>query len=108
MRLCLAAGRLDVDAVMQQMTSAQLEEWRAFERIEGFSIGARGDWERSANLASLYAEMHRDRRKRPHPFTAADFLPWLRAQLPKITQRAWRAQFPPGMIIRKGKGKAKG
>lgn len=76
MRLALAAGRLDVDAVLGELTARQLEEWLAFERIEG-SFGERGAWERVAHLLAMYAESHRNTKKRPRPFTVAEFLPWI-------------------------------
>jgi hypothetical protein len=34
--------------MLGELTSRQLAEWMAFERAEGFSLGARGDWERAA------------------------------------------------------------
>lgn len=90
MRLALAAGRLDVDAVLAELSSWDIAEWQAFERIEGH-FGERGAWERAAMLASLYAESHRDTKKRARPFTAADFVPWI--SRPKMTPRAFRAQL---------------
>ena len=34
MRLALACGRLDVDRFLNEVSSAQLAEWEAFDRIE--------------------------------------------------------------------------
>lgn len=90
MRLALAAGRLDVDAVLSELSSRDIAMWEAFERIEGH-FGERGAWERTAMLASLYAEAHRDTKKRSKPFTTSDFVPWILK--PKMTPRAFRAQF---------------
>lgn len=92
MRLALAAGRLDVDAVLRGLSLKQLTEWEAFERIEG-GIGARADWYQIAQLCAMYAEAHRDSKRRSQPFTAADFLPFV--EKPKFSAKAFRAQFAP-------------
>lgn len=65
-------------------------EWEAFERLEG-GIGARADWYQSAQLCALYAEAHRDSKRRAAPFTAADFLPFV--ERPKATAKSFRAEF---------------
>jgi len=101
MRLALAAGRPeDVDYLAQVLSSHQLEQWLAFERLEGYSIGARGDWERSAGPAAMYAEAHRNAEKRSRPFSAAEFLPWM--PRPKMTANTFRAWFA-GRIRKKPK-----
>lgn len=90
MRLALASGRLDVDRLAQELGSTGIAEWEAFERIEG-GFGARAAWLQTAVLAALYAESHRDSKKRAKPFTAEDFLPWVeRAQ---FSPAAFRRQF---------------
>jgi hypothetical protein len=40
MQLALAAGRLDVDAMLESMTSNQFSEWQAFYRVNPFGAGA--------------------------------------------------------------------
>ena len=37
-----------MDRLSQELTPRQVDEWRAFERIEGYPLGARGDWYRQA------------------------------------------------------------
>jgi len=76
MRLALATGRLDVDAVLASLSSRQLAEWDAFERIEG-GFGDRAAWDRMANMLALYAEVNRDKKKRTQPFKASEFMPWI-------------------------------
>lgn len=100
MRLALAAGRPeDYERMGAALSARELAEWQAFERLEGYSLGDRGAWERTALLASLYAEAHRDPQKRAHSFTMADFLPWApRARVTSNTFRAWFA----GRIKKKG------
>lgn len=93
MRLAMATGRLDVDAVLAGMSAQQIAEWEAFERIEG-GFGERAAWERMAHMLALYAETHRDTKKRSQPFRAADFLPWVVAQ-PSHGARQLRARLTP-------------
>lgn len=101
MRLALQVGRLDVDGVLAELTSRELAEWDAFDRLEG-GFGGRAAWGPGALLAALYAESHRDREKRGKPFSQADFLPWLQELRPAMTPAAFRAQFTP--LVRKKKG----
>lgn len=70
------------------ISSYEFSQWRAFFAVEPF-----GDpWAHTAVLASLLAEAHRDRKRRPQPYTAADFYPgkrpapdpWLRWQQAKL------------------------
>ncbi len=90
MRLALAFGRPDVDRFMGELTARQLAEWDAFEVLEG-GIGHRATYRASAVLASLYAEAHRDTKKRAQPFRERDFWPWV--DKPKLTPAQFRAQF---------------
>lgn len=91
MRLALATGRLDVDALLAGLSSRQIAEWEAFQNIEG-SLGERGHWERMAHMLALYAEAHRDRKKRAQPFKASEFLPWIERPTGMEGKRL-RAQF---------------
>lgn len=81
MRLALAFGRPDVDRFMAGLSSRQLAEWDAFERIEGF-IGSRTHWDVARHLALVMS-----RQKVTH----GDFMPWL--EKPEMTPAAFRAQF---------------
>ncbi|MFT6586090.1 MAG: hypothetical protein ACJAUY_000671 [Cognaticolwellia sp.] len=40
MQLALAAGRLDVDQMLDEMSSNQFSEWQAFYRVNPFGAGA--------------------------------------------------------------------
>jgi len=40
----------------------------------------RADWSRTSNLLALIANCHRDQKRRPRPFTPADFSPFGRAR----------------------------
>lgn len=100
MRLALAVGRLDVQRVLAELTSADIALWQAFERVEG-SFGERGHWERTAMLASMYANAHRDVQKRPQPFRPDEFVPFV--EQPRRTGKTLRAQL--GHLVKKPKGK---
>jgi hypothetical protein len=67
----LAAGRLDVDGLLAELSAAQLREWEAFDLLEPFG----NEWRQTALLAMLTAETNRDAEKKPEPFTVEDFLP---------------------------------
>ncbi len=90
MRLALATGRLDVDAVLAGLNARQMAEWEAFERLEG-SFGDRGAWIRMAHMLSFYAEAHRDAKKRSQSFKVTEFLPWVErpADVPSRRLRSW-------------------
>lgn len=98
MRLALAFGRPDVDRLMRELSSADLVEWAAFEALEG-GFGARGVWYANAQLAALYAEAHRDAKKRSKPFSPADFLPWVDRPAPSAA--AFRAGFGNVVKVKK-------
>jgi len=71
MRLALATGRVDVDAMLDEITERQLREWRAFDSISPFE-DHRGDFRAgiiAATMASIWT--HSDGRP-PKP---TDFMP---------------------------------
>lgn len=104
MRLALAAGCPDqVDALAAALSSRQVTEWQAFEAIEG-GLGARSFWESMAQFVSMWANAHRDPKKKATPFKPADFLPWLQGTGPAMTQRAFRATFGPVKVVKRKKG----
>lgn len=99
MRLALACGRADVDRFMASLSSRQLAEWAAFEHLEG-GIGDRAMWTAMAQLTALYAEAHRDPKRRSKPFRITDFLPWIEPPPPKqLTVEAFEAMFA-GRIVK--------
>ncbi len=97
MRLALAVGRLDVDELLADLSARQLAEWDAFDRIEG-GIGSRGPWFGMAQMLALYAEAHRDTKKRSQPFKASEFLPWIERSSVPASKRL-RAQL--GHLVKK-------
>lgn len=50
-----------------------MSEWQAYWLLEPWG----DDWQRTALLALMYAEAHRDRDERDEPFSLADFMPRL-------------------------------
>lgn len=50
-----------------------MTEWVAFYRLEPF--GPEAAYHRTAILSSLLANINRDSKKKPEPFTPADFMP---------------------------------
>lgn len=62
------------------MDSAEITEMMAFEGLEPF--GALPDEFRLGQVAAVVANVNRDARTTPDPFTAADFMPALRAAFP--------------------------
>ena len=56
-------GRHDVDAMLSEMTSAQFAEWMAYSRAEPW--GEERDDLRMGVLASMIANMFRDKNKKP-------------------------------------------
>lgn len=51
MRLAAAMGRLDVDAMLEELTPQQFAEWWALQVVDGWG----GEWERAGTIA---AEAH--------------------------------------------------
>jgi hypothetical protein len=72
-KLALALGFPSVRELTTRMTSRDVAEWKAYYSIEPFGE-ARADL-RTGILASLIANVHRDRKKRPEPFVPEDFMP---------------------------------
>lgn len=99
MRLALACGRPDVDRFMAELSSRQLAEWDVFEKLEG-GIGTRALWRAASLLAAMYAEAHRNPKKRAQSWRERDFWPWVEQD--KLTPAAFRAKFN----VKKPKGKS--
>lgn len=58
--------------MLRRMSSQELTDWQAYAAIEPFGE-ERADM-RSALIASVLANVHRDPKKRPQPFTIDDFM----------------------------------
>jgi hypothetical protein len=65
-----------VRELLERIDSDELSEWQAFASIEPF--GPLHDELMAGQIAAVTANVHRDTKKRPEPFTAADFGPGLR------------------------------
>lgn len=76
----------------------QLAEFEAFEAIEG-GFGARAGWYAAAQFMALYAEAHRDPKKRAKAFAPAEFLPWVERE--GFNPAAFRAGF--GNVVKVAK-----
>lgn len=64
--------------MLSEMSEQDWLGWMAMERINPQIGTEREDW-RMGTIASVVAEPHRDRKKRPKPFTANDWMPDLRS-----------------------------
>lgn len=62
-----------------RMDSAEITEWMAFERLEPF--GGLHDELMLGQVAAVVANVNRNEKVRPEPFTPADFGPGLRKAL---------------------------
>ena len=99
--LALRLGRT-VNELLQTISSAELTEWMAFD-----SISPIGDWRQdlaAAQIASVIAETHRDRKSRPKPFAPRDFMPFVEKQDESVeVSREIRSVLAPLMGKKKGK-----
>jgi len=68
----LAIGGCTVRELQERMSSREFTEWAAFGNLDPFGP-ARADL-RMANQMALFAEVHRDRKKRGRPFSPAEFM----------------------------------
>lgn len=75
-RLALATGRVNVDAMLDEISWPQLLEWMQFAALEPW--GAIQDDRRAGTVAAVTANVHRDPRRRPAPYQPRDFMPILR------------------------------
>jgi hypothetical protein len=67
------------------MSSSELTEWAAYERLYGTLGEARNDV-LVAHQMALLANINRDSKKRSKPYTAQDFLPQWRPREPQSWQ----------------------
>lgn len=64
---------MTVRELLERTTSQELAEWMAYDRLDPFSE-ERADL-RSGIIASIIANVNRDPKSTPQPFTAQDFMP---------------------------------
>lgn len=72
-RIAIALGYPHPDYLLRQLSSAQLTELECFWDIDG-GFGDHKDEYRFAQLCAIQAEINRDKKKRPQPFSIKDFL----------------------------------
>lgn len=70
--------------MLAAVSSRELSEWLAYERLTGPLGSSRHD-QLTAMLAAVVANTARDPKARPRPFEARDFLPWDVADRPDQT-----------------------
>lgn len=66
-------GVWDVDGMLRSMSATQFARWVAYAEVDPFGE-SRADL-RAATVASLIANVNRDRKKRSRPYTVNDFMP---------------------------------
>jgi hypothetical protein len=76
-----------VAEIEARFSSREIAEWMAFASLEPFGE-ERADL-RAGIIASVLANIHRDRKRRPEPFSPTDFMPFV--ELPKTA--------PPGSSL---------
>lgn len=64
---------MSVEQAQRNIDSKEFLRWMAFSRLEPF--GQQADDHRFARLAALLANINRDPKKTPRPYTADDFMP---------------------------------
>ncbi len=83
MQLALAAGTLDVDAMLDNMTSEQFSEWQAFYRI--YPFGAEAETHRWAmQQANILNAPHYSTKK---PRLSTEFTPTFKKKKKTISQQ---------------------
>jgi hypothetical protein len=65
------AGRLHVDQVLAELSGDELAEWQAYYALEPWG----DEWKRTALVAMLIAETHRNPDEREEPFELDEFMP---------------------------------
>jgi hypothetical protein len=74
----MTVGRLEAE-----MDCAEYQRWQAFDEVE--PIGDRRGDIQAAIVASLIANVHRDRKRQPKAYTLEDFMPFM----PKAPEPQW-------------------
>lgn len=82
-------GRLDVDTMLAEMSAGQWWEWIAYSHVDPFGE-ERGDL-RAGIIAATIANANRNPKKRPRPFTPADFMPKVNQRPQKV--QSWQEQL---------------
>ena len=89
---------LDVEGLKDRLSSRVFAQWMAYASIEPFGE-ERADV-RAGIIASVIANVNRDRKKRPEPFAPQDFMPFVERPAPEddLSQKLKRqfSQFKKG------------
>lgn len=78
--------------MLATVSSRELSEWQAYERVTGPLGPQRGDHQ-VAMLAAVLANTARDPKKRSQPFTGRDFLLWADADREEQSMEEQMAMF---------------
>jgi hypothetical protein len=65
-------GQVNVDAMLRRITMQQFMEWAEYSTLEPFDE-VRADY-RAASIVQMIANMNRDIKKHPNPFSIEDFV----------------------------------
>ena len=85
---------MTVGELGQRMSSRELSEWMAYDRIEPFG----NQWQQTGMIASTIANVHRDSKKRASPFQPEDFMPQLLEEEPELPDTATLAEKIKGAL----------
>lgn len=83
------------------MTSKQLREAEIYARIEPY--GVEQDYVQAAIICSVIANVNRDSKKRPAPFTPEDFLPSFYREVKKKQSSEEIGNILRGMSVKRKK-----
>lgn len=79
------------DDMLRRMSSKEFTHWLAYWKVEGWETRADAD-RRHAEMMTLHANVHRDRKKRKEPYTIQDFMPQIeKPSLAEQTRRKVKA-----------------
>jgi hypothetical protein len=91
-RLALHLGEHDPDAMLERMSSKTFQEWQRYFNIEPF-----GEYRaelRHGQQMALTANMNRDSKQKPEPYTPWDFMNFTdRPPEPKLTDEEIEQHF---------------
>jgi hypothetical protein len=74
-RLALHLGEKNPDHMLDGMSASTFQEWQLYDRIEPF--GEMRSELRHGQQMAMTANLNRDSKKRPQPFTALDFMNYI-------------------------------
>lgn len=88
----------------RRMSSREFTRWQRYAAVEPF--GSPRDDLRAGEIAALIANVNRDSRRRPQPFTPGDFFPQIAPLKPPVDAKAsWLAWADRHNAAQKRRGK---